>query len=247
MLLVGLFSLIIGGLAPAWAQEPPAEYDPAYQHYLNPHAEQAQESDAPSLEDQDLNQLRVERKDYDPDAPYYHKLPSKWAFGFRIALYGFPVSSALGTSIQLYGEYSLPWQKLGIWSIGPHIGSFPLYAPNTPIPYPEYENALMGLALRYQFKYFPNQLLVPTAAIEWEFYRVQVTDTTPVTGADLGFSLGMMINLGFLDEGTARNAFDTLGLLRTYLTLELRSANISNSVFSLTGSYWFTGVRFEFR
>jgi hypothetical protein len=186
--------------------------------------------------------------DYDPSHPYYQSIKPRWALGLRAAIHEFPVKGALGTSFQLYGEYMFPFQKFGAFSIGPHIGSFPLYAPDTGIPYPAYENALAGAALRYQLKFMTNQWIVPTMALEWEYYRIKESagNNNQITGSDFGLSAGVMINLAVIDPLTARDAYQSLGLLRTYFTIELRSANINNPLFSLVGNYWLFGLRLEF-
>jgi len=185
---------------------------------------------------------------YDPNHPYFQSIKPEWALGFRAAFHQFPVSGALGTTFQVYGEYLLPFQNIGVFSIGPHFGSFPLYAPETGIPYPTYENAIAGAELRYQLYFMTEQWVVPTMALEWEYYRIKASDVgnDQLTGYDFGVSAGIMINLGVIDSVTERDAYQSLGMVRSYLTIELRSSNINNSLFSLSGNYWLFGLRMEF-
>jgi hypothetical protein len=201
-------------------------------------------------EPEDNGESILDRADYDPTHPYYQSLNPRWALGLRVAIQKFPVPGALGSTFQLYGEYILPFQQIGVFSIGPHVGSFPLYAPETGIPYPVYENAVAGAALRYQLKVTTNQWVVPTMAIEWEYYRIRQNnvagDNSQLTGSDFGLSAGLMLNLSIFDSVTARDGYQSLGLLRSYLTMELRSANINNALFSLSGNYWLFGLRMEF-
>lgn len=190
----------------------------------------------------------LDAPDYNPDVPVYDRTKPKWALGLRAAVHKFPVEGALGSAFQIYGEYILPFQAVGVFSLGPHIGIFPLYAPETGIPYPEYENAIAGAAFRYQLKLVEGQWLVPTFAVEWEYYRIRETtlNQNQLTGSSFGLSGGLMLNLSFIDRETARDAYQSLGLVRSYFTFELRSANIDNELFTLTGNYWLFGLRMEF-
>ena len=184
---------------------------------------------------------------YDPSHPYYQSLRPTWAFGLRAAFSKFPVKGALGNTYQIYGEYLIPYQDFGILSFGPHVGSFPIYVPDAGIPTDQFQNAVAGAALRYQLKFMTNQWVVPMAALEWEYYRIKESlgNDNVFTGSNFGLSAGILINLGILDEVTSRDAYQSIGLLRTYFSAELRSVNINNSLFSLTGNYWLFGLRME--
>ena len=188
----------------------------------------------------------IDHPDYDQENPHYRRLPSRMAFGFRCAIYGIPYHDALGSTYQLFGEYVLPWQTLGSFSLGMHVGSFPLYAPQAGIPNRQFENAIAGAIFRYQFRYAYQQLIVPTGALEWEYYRIQKSAAGSISGSDFGLSAGLMLNLGFIDRETEFNAYESIGLVRSYFTSEVRTANLKNDVFVLNGLYWLWGIRLEF-
>ncbi len=188
----------------------------------------------------------IDQPDYDPHFPSYRRLPSKMAFGLRAAIYGVPYTAALGSVYQLFAEYILPWQKLGSWSIGMHVGSFPIYAPGTGIPNRQYENGIAGALIRYQFRYSAQQLVVPTGAVEWEYYHIKSSPTNDqVNGNDFGISGGLMLNLSFIDSQSWFEAYKSIGLVRSYFTAEVRTCAIDNATFTLSGLYWLWGVRLE--
>jgi hypothetical protein len=213
-------------------------------------------ADAPS----DISPL--DKPDYNPDHDQYERSPSRYAFGLRLALDSFPILTASGNSYQFFGDWVLPFKAAGLLSVGAHLGFLPIVARNsgvTGIPYPNYGSAMGGLQFRYQMLWTQNQLLVPTAAVEADYYRIvtnSVTttdsngkDTTAITttsGMALGVDLGLMINLGKIDGATARDAYQTISLTRAYLTLEWHPLKISNDVVDLSGNFFYTGLRMEF-
>ena len=190
----------------------------------------------------------IDQPGYDPKYPSYLKTPSRMALGLRAAINGFPHPSSLGSLYQFYAEYVFPWQKAGSLSLGALFGSFPLHDADSGIPGRHYDNAVAGALLRYQFRYTPQQFLVPTASVEWQYYRINepALSANPISGNDFGVSGGLMLNLSFIDRQTAFDAYKSVGLVRTYFTGEVRSCNLSNEFFSLSGLYWLWGIRLEF-
>lgn len=189
----------------------------------------------------------VDRPDFVPGEPYYLHVPSRWAFGFRAAISGVPTASALGNTFQLIGEYMLPTGKIGYLSGGVHLGTFPLYAPSAQIPYPNYANSLLGAQIKFQLKFSQSAVIVPTVGLEYEFFQIKENDfdQNQLSGSDFGYSVGLMLNMGFIDRLTERDAHQSIGLTRAYLTLDLRSANLNTSLFTLSGNYWLIGFRME--
>ncbi len=185
---------------------------------------------------------------YVPGEPQYQKIRPSWAFGFKFGLNRFPIETAIGTKFSFFAEYILPFQNMGLFSIGPQFGLLPIEVANAGVPTGNYENISGGAILRYQLKVVENQWLVPTAALEWEYYRIKESDfnSTQLMGSDFGLSAGLMLNLGVFDSETARDGFQSIGLLRSYATVEIRTTNISNELFNLSGNYWLFGLRLEF-
>ena len=186
----------------------------------------------------------------DEDHPVlsYAKANPHWAFGLRTAFLKFPTSSAVGSSYELFGEYILPWQKFGVFSFGPYYGFFPIYFPEANVPFPRWSNLTAGGTVRYQLKLFTNQILVPTIGFDFNYFRVAAVDDSFYTGTDSGLRAGVLINLGWIDEMTAKDAYTNIGLCRSYITAEIRTTNMSmnNNLVTLSGNFWYWGLRLEF-
>lgn len=132
----------------------------------------------------------------------------------------------------------LHYQKLGILSLGVNLGSAPFGSTN-------YENLKYGAVLRYQLHVFYNQIVVPTAAILYDGFRIKDSSGSTQGASSTGFLIGGMLNLGFFDSVTARQGHESIGLLRSYLTVELRPLSLTNSALTTSGSVWYTGIRLE--
>jgi len=195
----------------------------------------------------------LDRPDYDPDHAFYQIAPSRWAMGLRAAINAFPFNSAVGNSYQLFGEWVLPFQNMGLFSLGGHFGSFPINTSGqnlaTYIPV-NYSSMMGGLQFRYQFRYSKFQLFVPTVAIEPDYYAIRLgsngPNTTTTTGIIFSFDAGFMINMGWIDRDTARDAYQTIALTRSYLTFEIHPLSISDSNISVSGTFFYSGLRLEF-
>jgi hypothetical protein len=199
------------------------------------------------------DQSILDRPEYDEEHPWYQVAPSRWSVGLRVAIDSFPFQSGIGNNYQVYGEWVLPFQKAGLFSVGGHISTVPLNIGSrglstASVPYPNFLSMLGGLQARYQLRLMKNQFLVPTAALEWDYFRIVVSKdrNEDSIGSVFGASFGVMVNLGWIDRGTAREAYATLGMTRTYLTLEVRPFTVNTSTLKLTGNFFFSGLRFEF-
>jgi hypothetical protein len=180
----------------------------------------------------------LDRKDYDPNTPYYQIMPPTWAFGMRVAVSKFPTSTALGSIYELYAERQLRYQKLGILSLGVHLGTAPLTSDH-------YENLKYGAVLRYQLHLMANQIVVPTAALVYDGFRLKDGANVTQSVSNVGMMFGGMLNLGFFDTVTARQSHESLGLLRTYLTFELRPLSVSSAALTSSSTIWYMGLRLE--
>jgi hypothetical protein len=189
----------------------------------------------------------VDHEDLDGLAAYKLVNPG-YALGLRASFTQVPGNNALGSSEQFYYDRFLPWQKYGAITYGGHIGTLPIRVPNSSVPYPYYANASVGVGLHYQLVYFHTQWVVPVIGMEWDYYRIKssTNNTNQATGGNFGVSGGIMINLSMIDQITSRDAYETIGLVRCYLTAEVRTANFNNSTFHLSGNFWYAGLRMEF-
>ena len=66
------------------------------------------------------------------------------------------------------------------------------------------------------------------------------------TGSGTSFSAGLLLSLGWIDRETAKEAFQTLGMTRAYLSAELQSTSFNNTVFNREALFYLFGIRFEF-
>jgi hypothetical protein len=189
----------------------------------------------------------IDRADYITGEPWYRTAKSSWSFGLKAGLNGFPSSGAQGDLFQLTGDWIIPWQSIGLFSMGPQIAVLNLGSPvvgtvSDPL------NLMVGATFRYQLKFMKNQPLVPTAALSWDYYRLK--SAFPVapyaTGSGISFSAGLLLNLGWIDRETAKEAFQSLGMTRAYLSAELQSQSFKNTVFSREATFYLFGIRFEF-
>jgi hypothetical protein len=190
----------------------------------------------------------IDQQDFDPNVPYYQKLVPSWAAGIRVAVPSVPIKAAIGSIDELFLEKLLHFQKIGILSIGAHLGVAPLKVSR-------YDNIKYGTLLRYQLHVVRNQILVPTAALVFDAFRLKNPSGTVTTVSSPTILLGAMLNLGFFDEATSREGHQSLGLLRSYLTLEVRPLDLSavsyadsngNAVHDSAGTIWYWGIRLEF-
>jgi len=180
----------------------------------------------------------IDRADYDPNTPYYQILPPCWAYGMRAAVVSFPSKSALGSIYEIFAEKLLHFQKLGVLSLGINFATAPFSSG-------QYENMKYGALLRYQLNLMSNQVVVPTAALVYDGFRIKDSNNAFQSFSSTGVMFGGLINLGFFDSETARQGHESLGLLRSYLSFEMRPLTISNSTLSISGSLWYMGLRLE--
>lgn len=179
----------------------------------------------------------VDRPDYDPNTPYYQILPPGWAFGTRVS---FKSATFPAGIFELFAEKLLHYQKLGVFSVGVHLATAPL-------GWSRYENLKYGALIRYQLHFMKNQIIVPTLAFVYDSFRLKDNNNAFQTSSSSGIMFGGMLNLGFFDSETARQGHESMGLLRSYLTLELRP---SVSIFpgqqiALSGNIIYAGIRLE--
>jgi hypothetical protein len=189
----------------------------------------------------------IDRPEYQDGSPWYQTATSSWSFGFRAGVNRFPAPRANGDLYQLTWDWILPWQSIGAFSIGPNLALFnpeltPAAISSSPL------NLMAGVTLRYQAKWFLNQPVVPTASVAWNYHRLKSAFVVApyATGSGVSVAAGLLLHLGWIDRHTAKEAFQSLGMTRAYLSLELEKTNFQNQVFSLDALFYLFGVRFEF-
>jgi hypothetical protein len=204
-------------------------------------------SPAAFAHDTELGDSILDHPDYDPNVPWYQALSPSWAMHLRTAISGLP-SAGNGNLYQIGLEWLIPWQKLGVFSVGANLGILPLEGPaGSPLSGSNWMNAFAGGQLRYQLKVFHNQILVPTATLSYDYYRLKLQIPNPdyVSGSQMGYGFGAMLNLGWIDPITSRGAYQALGLTRFYLTGEVFQSQFANFAFSMNSRFYLFGIRAE--
>jgi hypothetical protein len=177
------------------------------------------------------------------------------AFGSRVSIDGIPVGGTEGSSYQIFGEWIFPKQKNGLFSLGGHIGLTPLNLHDGSTA--DNSNFMAGIQTRYQFVVHKNQLFVPIIGMDIDYYNFHfstttadglgnITTTKGLSGIMTGFSAGIMLNLGAIDRSTARDSYLDLGVIRTYLTLEIEPIRAIGSSIDIISNLFYMGLRFEF-
>lgn|GEM_PF-1794605 len=196
-------------------------------------------------EDLDPPQSILDDPDYDPSIPWYQSLRSRWGLQFRTGIRNFPSTQASGNLYQVAFEWMIPFQKAGILSLGGAFGGIH----NLQIGFTNQSiSPMVGGLIRYQLKVFKNQPIVPTAAVTYDYYRIPNGGpfAQVPSGTLTGFSYGLMLNLTWIDQVTARDAYRSLGLTKAYLTAEISQPEFKNSVFVLKPTFYLFGLRMEF-
>lgn len=179
--------------------------------------------------------------------PVYERALPNWAFGFRGAVNSFPIKSALGPTYQIYVDRIL-FSKTGPLSLGLRAGIIPFrLGDNSSVSYSSLKSWLAGAQVRYELAFSTRQLFVPVLGLEYDYFSLQSTinSSERLSAQTMGFLGGLMISLSWFDPVTAKESYASISLVRSYLTLEVRTANFSTSTFDASGAYYFLGLRLE--
>jgi len=185
----------------------------------------------------------------------YERLSPHWGFQLGLAPRVFSNGNALPTesnkgasSVQLSAEWiPLATDRYGLVGIG-GVGSFygytstPSKTSNQPSGFPGWS---AGGFVRYQLKYLHNQWVVPNVGYRAEYFNFRNNLNQFNSMIATGPALGAWIFLNVLDPWTTADLYADSGITRSYLTAEAVSLRGSNSGFSLSGTTYLFGLRFE--
>lgn len=190
----------------------------------------------------------------DFDAPAYTKARPQMSFEINATLNAFG-GRALTVSqgpypiygLNFHGEYQpVFFQKYGVLGIGP---SFTIYLPHGG----NITNAAPALALfsgggqiRYQARYFREQILVPFVAFNAEYFSYNLTGRVTGSLISMGPSFGLQLLLNSLEPSAASKMHSNYNISRSYLNLEYRMLSGRDANISYSGGDIYTGLRFEF-
>jgi hypothetical protein len=179
--------------------------------------------------------------------------PTHWGFQFDATLAAFggdPISSG-GVDYKVRGfdfgfDYLLPFSETyGKFSIGPVVG---LYSVDGEANFTNGAFGLwkIGAQVRYQFKYFNRQWVVPVVGFMLEQLRYSLTYETTANSLLLsGYTAGLWVFLNPFEPSAATAMANDSGITRTYLLAEIRGLGGVNDDFDIGGTSLFFGLRFE--
>jgi hypothetical protein len=163
----------------------------------------------------------------------------------------YPTTQGMSSQAFLFeGEYQpLFLQKFGILGVGPSIGIYPTTGTDITTGNGLTQNNFdlweIGGQIRYQARYFENQIFVPFAAYQMQLlnYSLQYGPTGRVVLH--GGSLGLSFLLNTLDKQQALMLFKNTHVSRTYFFIQGTSLTGNDSNISVSGVSLFFGLRCE--
>ncbi|MGK5086917.1 hypothetical protein WDW86_05120 [Bdellovibrionota bacterium FG-2] len=149
-------------------------------------------------------------------------------------------------ALALEFEYQPPFiQAIGVVSLGLSANLFPIAAEAGLTP-----NTLSiwsgGGQIRYQARFFREQILVPMGGYEAEYMSYRFVSGVKSRVMAKGPFFGGYLLLNMFEPSAAAQMFATNGVTRTYLVAEYRTLKGSDANINLTGSSLYFGLRFEY-
>ena len=189
--------------------------------------------------------------------PRYQLHRPEWAFQFSFsprAFSGQSLTAQQGNHPTYAYHLSIEYQprflqSIGVFGIGP---TATLYSfPNAQVTSNFYSVSSYGGRVRYQARYFREQILVPMVSYSWEFLNYNFVNPT-AGGAPIkdrvrlqGPTFGLWLLLNPLDRKSANSLYLNTGITRTYLTLEAKREQATVSQSSINNWSYFAGLRLE--
>ncbi|MGZ3686649.1 MAG: hypothetical protein ACXWP5_00030 [Bdellovibrionota bacterium] len=168
-----------------------------------------------------------------------------WAFGGQAIIPNEGQGSGMGISIQSEWQPK-NLQKGGVLGIGAVVDIFPMYLPSMNKSIRPILGG--GAMLRYQFKYWDSQPVVPFGGYSAEALTYDFNAPTN-NGAGTFFAHGPVFGayflLNFLDRKTSVQTYIDTGLKRTYLVAEGRMIMGGDGQVNLGGITGYFGIRLE--
>jgi hypothetical protein len=103
----------------------------------------------------------------------------------------------------------------------------------------------VGAEVRYQARFFREQILVPVVGYAYEGINYRLTYATGATDGH-GPVYGVWLLLNQLEPDQAAEAYMDSGVIRSYLVAEARNLEGGNEDIDFSGFSYFLGLRIEF-
>ena len=190
---------------------------------------------------------------FDLETPRYQKSIPQWGFELSSSLSAFGSQSQTQTqgdnqiaAFSLGIEYQPAFiQKFGVLSIGPYYTLYPEFTRQGTDA--AFALQAAGGTIRYQARYFLEQIVVPMIAYQVEHFQYRYSKGPSGSLVAKGPTFGLWFLLNSLDRSTASQMYMNTGISRSYAVLEFRvlqGKNTADDVNFYKGSYYF-GLRFE--
>lgn len=151
--------------------------------------------------------------------------------------------SAGALGLMLRGDYDPDFiQDFGALTVGGQVGLYPLGSSVAPSILSAYG---LGMNIRYQFRFFHSQLLVPTVAYSGELLHLQLNQGQQGTFIAYGPTVGLRILIHYQDPVSPEQAKMREGPVRTYLVTEGRWIQGGTGSIQVYGLAFYAGVRLE--
>jgi hypothetical protein len=185
--------------------------------------------------------------------PAYQQTRPSWGVAMTGSLGAFgnasvSTSAAEGVAraIELQGEYQFPFlQAIGVISMGPSAVLYP-FTPSESVTKSAISVWSVGGQVRYQARFFREQILVPMVGYEAQRLAYSFNDGSAGSAILKGPVFGGMLLLNIFEPSSASEFYIDQGVSRSYLVGEYKNLAGSDGVVTVAGASIFFGLRFEF-
>ncbi|MFZ9595837.1 MAG: hypothetical protein ACO3A2_07130 [Bdellovibrionia bacterium] len=216
----------------------------------------AQDTPSPPLSPSPPGQ--IEKRD--PRIPRFYDYKPQWGISLNYSPAAFggralaPQQGSLqATAFSIVTEFQPRFiQSLGVLGIGTALSIYPILgqpSEASPLNPSAFSIWSLGGQVRYQARFFRQQVLVPSVAYAWEYLTYYFNDGPEGHLLLSGPVYGLWLLLNWIDPSTAAHFFIDYGVARTYLIFEARDVRSSQenlNIQSVRGFSYFLGLRFEF-
>lgn len=196
----------------------------------------------------------VEQSQVDLDIPAFEYTRPKWGtqisgVGSALPYNGSEASLAQngfwGLSFQM--DYQPPFlQSIGVLAIGPTLNLYPTTTRKNSLVKHAFGVWSPGAQVRYQFKYFRSQPLVPIVGYSAEWVQYSLPDQGRGRFLARGWTAGLAFLLNVLDMNSAGGFYVNYGVSRSYLIAEYKRMEGGDDAFKTSGGSAFLGLRIEY-
>jgi hypothetical protein len=192
------------------------------------------------------------RTKFNPRVPRFHSVRPQWGIHFN---YGFNAFSGNKfrdtqtgriTAVSAAFEFQPAFiQAIGVIGLGPSFTLYPVIGDSALV------SNLMGIysigaQVRYQARWFTEQIVVPEVGYAFEQFRYKFADGNAGYLNTFGPFFGIWLYLNPLDKPAAADFYTDFKGSRSYLVAEARLMSGADDLVSVSGMTLYAGFRIEF-